>query len=357
MTKNINILAPINNLGYGVASINICKSLSKRGSNISLFPIGQPVFSSQQEANDINPFVQAQGDFDSSAPCLKVWHEHSMGERVGRGKLVGFPFFEVNKFDPPRKNHLSSCDEIVVASQWAQEIVEKEIPSSKTHVVPLGVDTSIFINNNPPAADKFIFFNCGKWEKRKGHDLLIYLFREAFKSEPDVELWMMCNNPFLSPEQHSQWVNLYKQDPRVRLLDRVQSQLELSHIMNSTDCGIFPSRAEGWNLEILELMAIGKHIITTNYSAHTEFCNEKNSMLVTPKNKERAIDGQFFNGFAEWASLEGTEQEFIRHMQDMYQKWKENGRQRLVNEEGVKTAEKFSWDATAQKLGDILYAN
>jgi glycosyltransferase involved in cell wall biosynthesis len=357
MTRNINILAPVNNLGYGVASINICNSLSKRGVSISLFPIGQPSFSSQQEADSITPLLHAQGSFDCTAPCLKIWHEHLMGERIGKGKFVGFPFFEVNKFDAPRKTHLSSCDEIIVASEWAKEIVEREVPSSVVHTVPLGVDTSIFSVATPPPSDKFIFFNCGKWEKRKGHDLLIFLFKEAFKNESDVELWMMCHNSFLSPEQDAQWKDLYRQDPRVRFIDRVQSQPEVAAIMNAVDCGIFPSRAEGWNLEILELMGAGKHIITTNYSAHTEFCNDKNSMLVTPLQNESAIDGMFFNGFAEWASLEGVEEEFVTHMQNIYKQWKKNGNQRIVNKEGLKTAEEFSWDATAKKIENILYDN
>jgi len=143
----------------------------------------------------------------------------------------------------------------------------------------------------------------------------------------------------------------------VRLINRVQTQAELASIMNSTDCGIFPSRAEGWNLEILELMATGKHVITTNYSAHTEFCDEKNSMLVTPQNKEAAFDGQFFNGFGEWASLQGVEQEFVTHMKNIYREWKEGGKQRIVNEEGIKAAEKFSWEATAKKIESILHAN
>ena len=124
--------------------------------------------------------------------------------------------------------------------------------------------------------------------------------------------------------------------------------------MRSIDCGIFPSRAEGWNLEILELMSAGKHIITTNYSAHTEFCNEKNSMLVTPSGLETAIDGVFFNGFGEWASLEGLEQEFVEHMRSIYAQWKKNSKQRLVNEEGIKTANEFSWEATAKKIEEIL---
>lgn len=353
--KKINVLAPINNLGYGVASLNICRALSKRGSKVSLFPIGQPSFSSQEEANEMSPLLEAQGSFSHTAPCLKIWHEHLMGERVGKGKFVGFPFFEINKFDDSRKNHLSSCDEIMVASDWAKDIVEKEVPSAKVHTVPLGVDLSTFSFSEPPPSDKFVFFNCGKWEKRKGHDLLIFLFMEAFKNESDVELWMMCHNPFLSPEQDAQWKSAYRQDARVRFIDRVQSQSEVASIMSLVDCGIFPSRAEGWNLEILELMALGKGIITTNYSAHTQFCTEENSMLVTPINNERAIDGQFFNGFGEWASLQGVEEKFVAHMKNIYKEWKSGDKKRIINQEGIKSAEKFSWTATAQKIEEVLH--
>ena len=46
------------------------------------------------------------------------------------------------------------------------------------------------------------------------------------------------------------------------------------------DCGLFPARAEGWNLELLEMMACGKQVIATNYSAHTEFCTKENSILI-----------------------------------------------------------------------------
>ena len=355
--KRINVIAPVNNLGYGVASINICKALSRRGIEVSLFPIGQPSFSCEQEAMDIGPMIQSQGAFSPTAPCLKIWHEHSMGERIGTGKFVGFPFFEINEFDDARKNHLSSCDEIAVSCEWAKAIVEKELPKAVVHSVPLGVDTSVFTAIPPTKSDKFIFFNCGKWEKRKGHDLLIHLFMQAFKNESDVDLWMMCDNPFLPPEHQSGWTSLYRQDPRVRFIDRVQSQSDLAQIANSTDCGIFPSRAEGWNLEILELMSLGKSIITTDYSAHTEFCTDKNSMLVKPLKNESAFDGFFFNGLGEWASLEGIEEKFVDHMRSIYKKWKGGNKERIINEEGIKTAQEFSWDKTVEKLEEILYEN
>ena len=50
--------------------------------------------------------------------------------------------------------------------------------------------------------------------------------------------------------------------------------------MSQVDCGVFPSRAEGRNLELLEMMSAGKHVITTDYSAHTEFCTKDNAGLV-----------------------------------------------------------------------------
>ena len=71
---------------------------------------------------------------------------------------------------------------------------------------------------------------------------------------------------------------------KVRFIDRVGTHQEVYNIMSRVDCGVFPSRAEGWNLELLELMACGKHVITTDYSAHTEFCTEENAMLIPINN-------------------------------------------------------------------------
>ena len=59
--------------------------------------------------------------------------------------------------------------------------------------------------------------------------------------------------------------------------------------MAKTDCGVFPARAEGWNLELLEMMSCNKPVIATNYSAHTEFCDDKNCMLIDIEDMEILI--------------------------------------------------------------------
>ena len=120
--------------------------------------------------------------------------------------------------------------------------------------------------------------------------------------------------------------------------------------MKQADCGVFPSRAEGWNLELLEMMACGKQVIATNYSAHTEFCDNKNTLLVDIEKLETAHDGVFFNGSCgRWASIEQKQKDqIVSHMRTVYTNKKHNSL--CLNEEGVKTALRFSWDNSGREV-------
>jgi glycosyltransferase involved in cell wall biosynthesis len=118
--------------------------------------------------------------------------------------------------------------------------------------------------------------------------------------------------------------------------------------MSYADCGIFPSRAEGWNNEAIEMMAMDKPIIITNYSAHTQFCNKDNAYLVDIDTTVPANDGIWFNGSGNWASIEEKQiDQFIEHMRYVY---KNNIRD---NSYGLKTANNLSWHNTA----NIIYSN
>ena len=137
------------------------------------------------------------------------------------------------------------------------------------------------------------------------------------------------------------------------IIPRQQSQKDVYNIMRETDCGVFPARAEGWNLELLEMMACGKHVIATNYSAHTEFCYEKNCLLVETKEKEEAFDGKWFKGQGSWAKISESEIESIsKHMQ-LIHKSKQNNTLG-VNQAGLNTAKKYSWKNTSQEIINAL---
>ncbi len=124
--------------------------------------------------------------------------------------------------------------------------------------------------------------------------------------------------------------------------------------MNQTDCGIFPARAEGWNLELLEMMSCGKSVIATGYSGHTEFCDDDNCMIVETGELEDAQDGKWFRGQGKWASI-GDKQidqmaEYMREVHKLKQK-----DDLKINQNGIETAKKFSWTNTANKIVESAY--
>ena len=100
-------------------------------------------------------------------------------------------------------------------------------------------------------------------------------------------------------------------------------------------------------------MSCGKQIVATNYSAHTEFCNDSNSLLVDINSTEDAFDGKWFKGQGKWAKIDDEQiSDISNHMRSVYEQ-KRSGKD-LINTEGIKTAEKFSWENTAREIVSSL---
>ena len=353
----INLQTPINSLGYGIAGLNILKSLQE-SLEVSLFTIGQPQITDEYDHNAVLKAVELSKFYNPQAPCIKIWHQNQMAERIGSGKFIGFPIFELDAFSDLEKHHLSSCDHLFVCSEWAKNVCLDNLhfDEHKVHVVPLGVDGSIFKPLAATQTDKTIFFNCGKWEIRKGHDVLVECFNRAFTKNDNVELWMMCDNPFIG-DQNEEWKKLYLNSSlgeKIRIIPRQHSHHDVARLMNMADCGVFPARAEGWNLELLEMMSCGKHVIATNYSAHTEFCTPVNSRLVNVDNMETAFDGVFFDGKkGMWAELAQDQKDvIIEYMRDIHT-LKQSG-ELVVNSNGIETAKKFNWKNTSDKILEYI---
>ena len=346
----INITAPINSLGYGIASYNIIKHLVNSGQKIQFFPIGQP--EAIEGSEFLNSIIHKEVSIDS--PSVKIWHQHDIHHHVGKGMHVGFPIFELNKFTSEEKWSINHNDRIFACSEWAKQIIE-DSTKIETKVVPLGVDTEIFVPSES-SRPQTIFFNCGKWEIRKGHDILVDCFNSTFDLHDNVELWMMCDNPFYPEEQQQEWISLYKNSKlgdKIRVIPRQKNHKDVYDIMKQTDCGVFPSRAEGWNLELLEMMACGKTVIATDYSAHTEFCDKLNCRLIEIDSLELANDGVWFHGQGMWASIKDAQMEDIKnHMRDIHSN-KQRG-ELAQNVDGIHTAQLLSWENSAKKFSEGL---
>jgi glycosyltransferase involved in cell wall biosynthesis len=365
----INLIAPINTLGYGIVGHNILHQLVELKHDVAWWPIGPVEVVDQNSTKMYQKCIDNTAYYDSIAPSLKIWHQFDLAQHVGHGPHCAFPIFELNTLRDTEIHHLRQQDMIFVPSTWAAEVLMqyRDLADNILIVVaPLGVDTSIFKPSETVRPDPSwtTFLNCGKWEYRKGHDVLIEAFNRAFEPKDRVRLWMLSHNMHLTPSNNDgidgnkEWETLYKSGPmkdKVSFLPRVQTHAEVARIMQEVDCGVFPSRAEGWNLEALEMMACEKDVILTDYSGHTEFASNENSYLVQVDEYEDAYDGKWFfgaeHGFGQWAEIgERQIEQLVEYMRYIHCMKNSEGSMGLIRKRAFADARQCSWTRTVEKI-------
>jgi glycosyltransferase involved in cell wall biosynthesis len=154
----INLIAPINNLGYGVAGYNIFKELYKLHPSTALYPISKPEFFDEYIDAGMENRIHA---IHAHQPSVKIWHQNDIHTHVGKGKHIGFPIFELTQFSEEEKISMMHCDKLFVCSEWAKQILYSQEGWScpPVHVVPLGVDTDLF---QPAVSTRLIIHLLGR---------------------------------------------------------------------------------------------------------------------------------------------------------------------------------------------------
>lgn len=352
----INFTTPVcATTSYGICGLNILKALSQLGHEVALFPLGQ-VEAKEGDHALIRESIERGHFFYRDTPSLRLWHQWALSQHVGKGVHAAFPIFELDTLTEQERHHLNAQDVVFVASQWAQDVLLRNYVQTKVVVSPLGVDHVLANTETPLPNSATTFLHVGKWEVRKNQQAVVEAFNEAFEQEDNVRLIIHCHNPFLSPQETTSWVDIAN---RSRLHTKIfvtkdrLPQGGVVALMRGADCGVFPSRAEGYNLGLAEMMALGKEVIATNYSAHTEFCNEENASLITIDSLEPAFDGRWFTGLGQWAKWgESQQEQLIEHMRAVHRK-KQSG-ESLVNGAGAETMKRFTWENTARIIAEAL---
>jgi glycosyltransferase involved in cell wall biosynthesis len=363
MSGKINITAPVSNLGYGVVGHNFLKEYTRRGYKVAWWPIGGVDKVEPNSGELYQKCIDNQELYNSDVMSLRIWHQFDLAQHVGKGLHCALPIFELDHLKPNEAHHLSQQDIVFATSGWHKKIL-LQCPSiydkTAVEVVPLGVDPSIFYHDyrTSPHRAWTTFLNCGKWEKRKGHDVLIEAFNKAFEPNDRVRLWMLTHNTFLTPEYNNgvdgnaQWEKTYKETKmgdKISFLPRAQYHADVAKIMQEADCGVFPSRAEGWNLEALEMLACGRQVILTDYSAHTEYATPENSHLIDIYEREEAYDGKWFFGQGNWAKFDAPQvDQLVEHLRTIYTNKRDDGF--TINSPGIQTASQFTWEHTVNHL-------
>ena len=356
---DINFVAAIDSSGYGVTGLNVLKALEHAGHEVAFFPRHVRAHEHRLDLEDtalLMRCLRRQRVMNMLAPCVRISTEDDMTLFAGRGARCGFAFFDTTELTDVERRHLGTIDRVFVASEWARGVATANgIDADLLHKVPLGVDRSMFTPAGPPGEGPTVFLHVGAWQRRKGQDALLDAFERAFRPGDAVELWLLSSNPW--SQLSDRWVDACHGSPmreHITVLPRVRDHREIAALMRRADCGVYPARSEAWNLEPLEMLACGRHVIATNFAGHTEFLDHDNALLIDIDELEPANDPVWMPVFGtrktgEWAHL-GAHQidQLVAHLRSVHER-KQRG-DLTVNEAGLRTAVRFSWEGTARAI-------
>ncbi|MEH2357381.1 glycosyltransferase family 4 protein [Nostoc sp.] len=176
---------------------------------------------------------------------------------------------------------LKQAQHIICISQTtAKDITDfYQIPASKITAIPLAHDRTHFLPLNLPTSNYFLYI--GRQDPYKNIQRLISAFA-ALPNCKDYELWLVGPiDPRYTPTLKVQVAELGVTN-QVKFLDYVPYS-ELPKIINQAIALVFPSLWEGFGLPVLEAMACGTPVITSNLSSLPEVAGDV-AILIDPYN-------------------------------------------------------------------------
>ncbi len=345
-------LAPHVRTGYGVVGAELLRVLLARHIPLAFVPNGR-VDTSLTTNEYLAASIERQQHLAADVPSVRLAQAFDLSEHAGQGPRVGFPIFETDAFSAHEVEQMQALDALLVCSEWAVGVCRANgLTSVPIHIVPLGVDRAVF---HPEVAAReqssaTTFVQVGKLEPRKGQFELLCAFEAAFSPDDNVRLVLACHNPFISTAMFDASLAPFLSSPMASRITVIRNELPSRHdvasLMASADCGVCVSRAEGWNLEALEFLSLGKQLIATNATGHTAFLNAQNARLISMDAMEPAMGGQIHGRWPAWGVSQ--HEQLVAQLRAVHANRQEGKLD--VNTAGVATASSLTWEHSAQAL-------
>ena len=169
-------------------------------------------------------------------------------------------------------------------------------------IVPHGIDPTVFRPDGAkyelPTSKTFRFLFVGGVSLRKGTDVLLAAYAKAFSAADDVCLVLKDHSGDLFYRENDARGNIaaLQSDPAAPELvhvDRFLPEAELAALYRACDVAVFPYRAEGFCIPILEAMACGVPAIVPEFGACLDFCDAATSYFVKARRIRAPVSRNF----------------------------------------------------------------
>jgi len=301
--------------------------------------LSEVVVEVKSSGKKISPIVHQITENDVS-----IFFYPTISEHFVSGFVIKWAIFESDVLPDDYLEYLSRSDLIWTPSNWAKKVlISCGLEKNKIHIVNEGVDPSAFhpFLSSCSYDDKpFRFLMCGKKENRKGFSELLQGFKLAFGDDPNTELHLKADYFWGDKKTEA----LKKNDliseinelglRNVKPIYQAIPTTEMGGFYRSYHALVFPSRAEGWGLPLIEAIACGLPVISTFYSGHSEFLADIEAKFTKLDHDIRPIDCK----------------EFLQH-------WRSGGNWAKAEPEEIANKLKFVRENFAACKADALYSS
>lgn len=323
--------------GAGVAALNTVRELLDRD-DIDLLLAQEPKASLMAEdgsdrlasiwalsqallnhvRQDTSLAYEVQGSVVLKATYPFVFDKVSGALRGTRKTLANY-VFEQTEPPPNLRRKAAIFDTILCASEWCRSVLAQH-GVMNTAVNFQSADVSRF---RPMAIKKhspFTIFSGGKFEYRKGQDLVAEAFRRFSSRHEDVQLCLLWNNRWFDqmgndfakmrcaslPKRNSYtpWlVEMGIPSHQILEIHEVNNE-DLPPIINRCHLGVFPSRAEGGtNICAMETLACGVPAILSRNTGHLDLAGAGERLYLTDQAEINGLPGWGESNVNEMVSL------------------------------------------------------
>lgn len=300
----VNFFGPLGAAtGYVGHYVGLIRGLAELGVDVTPFPDNLQALR-EKELEDIAKLIQEKlPKMDFSAPGVGLAYGTAFDMFRFAGKpRIGYTTIEVNKLPADWPAALNQMDAVWAPTTYNKKVFEESGISKPVAVVKEPVNADLF---NPYSykpfpvieqLDTFNFLCVGKWEKRKGYDLLLKAWAKAFKPGEKVNLFLLCHNPFVRVDVG---MELYKmQLPShipIETIEPLPTAALMAQLYCSMDAFVWGTRAEGFGRPVLEAMACGLPVISPSHTGMADFFDADVGFVVESEGLEKANDPIFGN--------------------------------------------------------------
>jgi Glycosyl transferases group 1 len=239
-------------------------------------------------------------------------------------RMVMFTMFETNRISADWVKAFEEVDEVWVPSQFTLKVFSQSgVPTSKLHVIPIGVDDVRFHPGRlplfPRKSGEFRFLSVFQWNERKAWDVLLSSYVRTFRRSEDVVLILRSypdriKEPCINDRINSFLISLgvsRETAPRIELLPEAIPDEDMPGLYTSCDCFVLPSRGEAIGLPYQEAMACGLPVIATRWGGHLDFMTDENSYLLNTEglvevSHHHRLENPHYRKGMLWAAPSGT---------------------------------------------------